>query len=109
MGGQVAGLRKHPFGRVDQLEDRYLGMVEAPSSNLGTSTPLASIELCGRALGKSIPDVFELPSLSLSPVLTRGSRSRAAQPRHVTWIDEKVTECKRVYAHHFHTEHVIVA
>ena len=23
---------------VDQLEDRYLGMVEAPSSNLGTST-----------------------------------------------------------------------
>ncbi len=38
MGGQVAGLRKHPFGRVDQLEDRYLGMVEAPSSNLGTST-----------------------------------------------------------------------
>ena len=25
-------------GRVDQLEDRYLGMVEAPSSNLGTST-----------------------------------------------------------------------
>ena len=38
MGGQVAGMRKHPFGRVDQLEDRYLGMVEAPSSNLGTST-----------------------------------------------------------------------
>ena len=38
MGGQVARLRKHPFGRVDQLEDRYLGMVEAPSSNLGTST-----------------------------------------------------------------------
>jgi len=35
---QVGGLRKHPFGRVDQLEDRYLGMVEAPSSNLGTST-----------------------------------------------------------------------
>ena len=27
-----------PIGRVDQLEDRYLGMVEAPSSNLGTST-----------------------------------------------------------------------
>ena len=26
------------YGRVDQLEDRYLGMVEAPSSNLGTST-----------------------------------------------------------------------
>ena len=31
-------MRKHPYGRVDQLEDRYLGMVEAPSSNLGTST-----------------------------------------------------------------------
>ena len=29
-----------PIGRVDQLEDRYLGMVEAPSSNLGTSTIL---------------------------------------------------------------------
>ena len=25
-------------GLVDQLEDRYLGMVEAPSSNLGKST-----------------------------------------------------------------------
>ena len=37
--GPVGGLRKHPHGRVDQLEDRYLGMVEAPSSNLGTSTP----------------------------------------------------------------------
>lgn len=35
---RVGGTRKHPFGRVDQLEDRYLGMVEAPSSNLGTST-----------------------------------------------------------------------
>ncbi len=38
MPGPVGGLRKHPHGRVDQLEDRYLGMVEAPSSNLGTST-----------------------------------------------------------------------
>jgi hypothetical protein len=38
MAGRVGGLRKHPHGRVDQLEDRYLGMVEAPSSNLGTST-----------------------------------------------------------------------
>ncbi len=38
LGMQVDGLRKHPNGRVDQLEDRYLGMVEAPSSNLGTST-----------------------------------------------------------------------
>ena len=32
-------------GRVDQLEDRYLGMVEAPSSNLGTSTPLSLLDL----------------------------------------------------------------
>ena len=38
MARPVGGLRKHPHGRVDQLEDRYLGMVEAPSSNLGTST-----------------------------------------------------------------------
>ena len=38
MGVQVEGLRKHPFGRVDQLEDRYLGMVEAASSNLVSST-----------------------------------------------------------------------
>ena len=38
MRGLVGELRKHPYGRVDQLEDRYLGMVEAPSSNLGTST-----------------------------------------------------------------------
>ena len=41
---QVGGLRKHPFGRVDQLEDRYLGMVEAPSSNLGTSTSSLHID-----------------------------------------------------------------
>ena len=46
MGGQVARLRKHPFGRVDQLEDRYLGMVEAPSSNLGTSTRNDSKQSC---------------------------------------------------------------
>ena len=40
MGVKVDGLRKHPFGRVDQLEDRYLGMVEATSSNLVTSTTI---------------------------------------------------------------------
>jgi hypothetical protein len=42
MARRVGGMRKHPHGRVDQLEDRYLGMVEAPSSNLGTSTSLRS-------------------------------------------------------------------
>ncbi len=47
MAGLVGGLRKHPHGRVDQLEDRYLGMVEAPSSNLGTSTPLVLIQSTG--------------------------------------------------------------
>ena len=46
MGGQVASMRKHPHGRVDQLEDRYLGMVEAPSSNLGTSTRNDSKKFC---------------------------------------------------------------
>ena len=50
-GGQVAGMRKHPYGRVDQLEDRYLGMVEAPSSNLGTST--FEKRYTANALGKS--------------------------------------------------------
>ena len=59
MGVQVDGLRKHPHGRVDQLEDRYLGMVEAPSSNLGTSTTfddnrpnssLTRLELVGQHL-----------------------------------------------------------
>ncbi len=45
MAGSVGGLRKHPHGRVDQLEDRYLGMVEAPSSNLGTSTSILPIEV----------------------------------------------------------------
>ena len=45
MPGPVGGLRKHPHGRVDQLEDRYLGMVEAPSSNLGTSTSILPIEV----------------------------------------------------------------
>ncbi len=75
MGGlSVAGLSKRQFGRVDQLEDRYLGMVEAPSSNLGTSTLSLSIDSCGRTRGESNPDVFELPSLALSPVLTRSSQ-----------------------------------
>ena len=46
MAGPVGGLRKHPHGRVDQLEDRYLGMVEAPSSNLGTSTRNESKQVC---------------------------------------------------------------
>ena len=36
--GSVGGMARNTYGRVDQLEDRYLGMVEAPSSNLGTST-----------------------------------------------------------------------
>ena len=45
MARRVGGLRKHPIGRVDQLEDRYLGMVEAPSSNLGTSTSLQSTDI----------------------------------------------------------------
>ena len=37
--GSVGGLlTSNNIGRVDQLEDRYLGMVEAPSSNLGVST-----------------------------------------------------------------------
>ena len=36
--GSGFGVTCKPNGRVDQLEDRYLGMVEAPSSNLGTST-----------------------------------------------------------------------
>ena len=38
--GNATGMICKPNGRVDQLEDRYLGMVEAPSSNLGTSTIL---------------------------------------------------------------------
>ena len=36
--GSAFGTNYKPYGRVDQLEERYLGMVEAPSSNLGTST-----------------------------------------------------------------------
>ena len=36
--GSISGMATNTYGRVDQLEDRYLGMVEAPSSNLGTST-----------------------------------------------------------------------
>ena len=37
-GAMVASTSKRLIGRVDQLEDRYLGMVEATSSNLVTST-----------------------------------------------------------------------
>ena len=45
--GSVGGMATNTYGRVDQLEDRYLGMVEAPSSNLGTSTPLLLITING--------------------------------------------------------------
>ena len=41
--GSVGGMATNTYGRVDQLEDRYLGMVEAPSSNLGTSTTFDEI------------------------------------------------------------------
>lgn len=43
-GLSVAGLSKRQFGRVDQLEDRYLGMVEAASSNLAASIPIDGID-----------------------------------------------------------------
>ena len=42
--GNATGTVCKPNGRVDQLEDRYLGMVEAPSSNLGTSTTFDTIK-----------------------------------------------------------------
>ena len=41
--GSAFGTNYKPYGRVDQLEDRYLGMVEAPSSNLGTSTIITQL------------------------------------------------------------------
>jgi hypothetical protein len=76
MAGPVGGLRKHPHGRVDQLEDRYLGMVEAPSSNLGTSTSLLLIENDGverapkpffcpmpRFLARRVPHSIDLSTL----------------------------------------------
>ena len=44
--GSAFGTNYKPYGRVDQLEDRYLGMVEAPSSNLGTSTRNKSKRVC---------------------------------------------------------------
>ena len=37
--GRVAGAL-NTSGRVDQLEDRYLGMVEAASSNLAAPTEI---------------------------------------------------------------------
>ena len=56
-------MRKHPNGRVDQLEDRYLGMVEAPSSNLGTSTPflliyIDEVKLAAKTVHLSFVSVF---------------------------------------------------
>ena len=47
-------------GRVDQLEDRYLGMVEAPSSNLGTSTPFLLIYIDG--VNRAAKTVFVIVS-----------------------------------------------
>ena len=41
--GRVAGAL-NTSGRVDQLEDRYLGMVEAASSNLAASTTIDGID-----------------------------------------------------------------
>ena len=41
--GRVA-VALNTSGRVDQLEDRYLGMVEAASSNLAASIPIDGID-----------------------------------------------------------------
>ena len=46
----MAGLSKRRFGRVDQLEDRYLGMVEAASSNLAASIPIDGIDKTARGV-----------------------------------------------------------
>ena len=45
--GQLAGAL-NTSGRVDQLEDRYLGMVEAASSNLAASTTIDGIDKTAR-------------------------------------------------------------
>ena len=63
---QVDGLLEATYGRVDQLEDRYLGMVEAPSSNLGVSISLNI---------NAISEMATLPQTSfamLSPVCWLG-------------------------------------
>jgi hypothetical protein len=51
---QVDGLLEATYGRVDQLEDRYLGMVEAASSNLVSSTIWFIIILQMVAVGNKI-------------------------------------------------------
>ena len=63
---------KQPYGRVDQLEDRYLGMVEATSSNLVTSTTLIQFVVI-------VVDVtgFVFPSITDSIIQSN------TQPRHV--------------------------
>ena len=69
--GSISGLDINPYGRVDQLEDRYLGMVEAPSSNLGTSTRNKSKQVCW-TFAKTVKSHFDSffgsarPPLSLS-------------------------------------------
>ena len=81
--GPVAGLRKHPHGRVDQLEDRYLGMVEAPSSNLGTSTPLPLFNTDG---------VDRMPKpIHRSPPRFLARRSTTHDSQRVRWTWAKWT------------------
>ena len=63
-------------GRVDQLEDRYLGMVEAPSSNLGTSTRSNPKQYCW-----TFAKIVLIPNASVF-----GS----ARPRliiHIKWLE----------------------
>ena len=71
MGGQVAGMRKHPFGRVDQLEDRYLGMVEAPSSNLGTSTRDEKRQFCWPFASTTIGLIFIVDCSARPPEMNK--------------------------------------
>ena len=75
--GSISGMATNTHGRVDQLEDRYLGMVEAPSSNLGTSTSLlhnVGNEVAVRHTGLR-RDVHD-PSCSVYPTGKRHDRTR---------------------------------
>ena len=98
---RVGGLRKHPHGRVDQLEDRYLGMVEAPSSNLGTSTSLRSNhvnEVAGAAKTDSLrfASVFgsaRPPSYRFNSPGFGGTLGTWHGPNHLVFADRRRLGC----------------
>ena len=107
----VGGMRKHPLGRVDQLEDRYLGMVEAPSSNLGTSTRDDSRQFCWPFSHKRNTNKRFFCWLGMSTIRTDFINSMvecaSTNPNPTTFVDcSHVHSCRSIIQREWSIEHL---